>query len=78
MILLNQQQTVHVGIDIGSTTIKLLALDQQHKTLFQSYERHNGAHRDTLLPQLQQLEKAIGGAPVLIAITGSQGGGIAR
>ncbi|MBN1757448.1 MAG: hypothetical protein JW863_03970 [Chitinispirillaceae bacterium] len=69
---------MHVGIDIGSTTIKMVALDPDGKMLFQSYERHNGAHRATVLPQLRQMEAAVGQIPLLIAVTGSQGGGIAR
>jgi predicted CoA-substrate-specific enzyme activase len=73
-----QHTPVHVGIDIGSTTIKMVALNQQEKLLFQSYERHNGAHRATILPQLRKLEEVIGTIPVRVAVTGSQGAGIAE
>ena len=78
MFLRNQQQTVQIGIDIGSTTIKLVALDGNGLILFQSYERHNGAHRATLIPQLRKLEEAVDQAPLVVAVTGSQGGGIAQ
>ena len=31
---------LRVGIDIGSTTVKVVVLDEQNKLLFRSYERH--------------------------------------
>lgn len=74
-----KQKPILVGIDVGSTTIKMVALDPQNSAiLFQSYERHNGSHWATLLPQLQKLGGALGSEPVIVAITGSQGSGIAK
>ena len=31
---------LRIGIDIGSTTVKVVVLDAQNKLLFRSYERH--------------------------------------
>ncbi len=31
---------LRIGIDIGSTTVKVVVLDEQNKLLFRSYERH--------------------------------------
>ena len=32
--------SLRIGIDIGSTTVKVVILDQDNKLLFRSYERH--------------------------------------
>ena len=32
--------SLRVGIDIGSTTVKVVVLSEQNKLLFRSYERH--------------------------------------
>ena len=35
-------ELLHVGIDVGSTTTKLVALDSKSKTvIFSDYRRHN-------------------------------------
>ncbi len=40
---------VFLGIDIGSTTVKIAILDQAHHILFSDYERHYANIRETLL-----------------------------
>ena len=37
-----------LGLDIGSTTIKAVALDESGKVVFTSYERHNAKVREAL------------------------------
>ncbi len=32
--------SLRIGIDIGSTTVKVVVLDENNKLLFRSYERH--------------------------------------
>ena len=38
--------SLRVGIDIGSTTVKVVVLDKQNKLLFRSYERHFSKTRE--------------------------------
>ena len=33
--------TFKAGIDIGSTTLKLVVVNQQNKIIFSDYQRHN-------------------------------------
>ena len=33
-------KTATLGIDIGSTTVKIAILDEEHHILFSDYERH--------------------------------------
>ena len=38
---------LRVGIDIGSTTVKVVVLDEDDKLLFRSYERHYSGKEKT-------------------------------
>ena len=70
--------TIRVGIDIGSTTAKIVALDENGKTLFSSYERHNAKAREILLTFLEKLTERFGDQAVAVSITGSVGMGISE
>ncbi len=62
-----------LGIDIGSTTVKIAILDEDHKLLFSDYKRHYANIRETLLTLLQQSFDALGNLHVHPMITGSGG-----
>ncbi|SNR61669.1 BadF/BadG/BcrA/BcrD ATPase family protein [Desulfurobacterium atlanticum] len=49
-----------VGIDIGSTTIKCVVIDENGKILFKSYERHEAKQGEKLLNLLFEIEKRFG------------------
>ncbi len=36
----SQEKYATLGIDIGSTTVKIAILDEEHNILFSDYERH--------------------------------------
>ena len=59
------------GIDIGSTTVKLVVLDEQNNVLFGDYRRHHAHTQATLKELLQDAESRIGEAMLDIRITGS-------
>ena len=40
--------TLHIGIDVGSTTVKLAILDEAHNVKFSVYRRHHADGRATL------------------------------
>ena len=44
-----QNDIYTLGIDIGSTTVKIAVLDQDNEVLFSDYERHFANIRETLL-----------------------------
>ena len=62
-----------LGIDIGSTTVKIAILDEQHNILFSDYERHFANIRETLSALLQKAYKKLGNLTVHPMITGSGG-----
>ncbi|MBQ8185154.1 MAG: 2-hydroxyacyl-CoA dehydratase [Lachnospiraceae bacterium] len=62
-----------LGIDIGSTTVKIAILDQEHKLLFSDYERHFANIQETLADLLGKAHASLGELQVYPAITGSGG-----
>ena len=62
-----------LGIDIGSTTVKIAILDEQDNLLFSDYERHFANIRETLTDLLQKAFTKLGNCKVAPMITGSGG-----
>ncbi len=66
------------GIDIGSTTSKVVVLDNKNNTVFSDYRRHYGNIKGTLLDILKDTKSEIGNQELSIAITGSAGMGLSE
>ena len=66
-----------IGIDIGSTTVKLVVLDSDNNVVHTDYRRHNMNVRETVQMVLQPIAERFDGAQLRIAITGSVGMGYA-
>lgn len=62
-----------LGIDIGSTTVKLIALDEEGQPRYSVYRRHRARVGDTLLEILGEAKDSLGDAECTVAITGSGG-----
>ena len=69
--------SLRVGIDIGSTTVKVVVLDDQNKLLFRSYERHYSKARERACETLRSIQSMLAGQEIRLAITGSAGLGVA-
>lgn len=67
-----------IGIDIGSTTIKGVVIDQDLKLLYSEYLRHNTLVKETLISLLSRIDAKFENQPFQIAFTGSAGMGIAE
>ena len=65
--------SLHIGIDVGSTTVKLAILDDSNKVLWSVYQRHHADVRATIIDVLRQAAEAYPSEPMTIAITGSGG-----
>jgi predicted CoA-substrate-specific enzyme activase len=71
----------HIGIDIGSTTVKVVALDQQNTLLFKSYTRHFSEVRETAAQSVRALAESglvPPSARVCVVLTGSGGVSVAE
>jgi len=62
-----------LGIDIGSTTVKIAILDDAHTLLFADYERHFANIKETLHSLLLKASKELGNIALHPMITGSGG-----
>ena len=69
---------LRVGIDIGSTTVKVVVLDEENKLLFRSYERHYSKARERACETLGSIEDMLKGKDVRLVVTGSAGLGVAK
>ena len=70
--------SLRIGIDIGSTTVKVVVLDEQNKLLFRSYERHFSKVREKACEILNSIAPRFSGQDIRLVITGSAGLGVAK
>ena len=66
-----------MGIDVGSTTVKVVAIDEQFNILYKSYVRHYARVRETVLSELEKVRARFPG-DYSVSITGSAGLGISQ
>ena len=62
-----------LGIDIGSTTVKVALLDKEHNIIFSDYKRHFANIQETLAQLLTQAREVSGNVTLHPVITGSGG-----
>ncbi len=67
-----------IGLDAGSTTVKVVVTDANHAILFKEYRRHLADVAGTIASVLTSLFHTLGDVPVSITITGSAGMGVAE
>ncbi|MDO4619919.1 MAG: acyl-CoA dehydratase activase-related protein [Lachnospiraceae bacterium] len=72
------QKSYTLGIDIGSTTVKIALLDENNKILFSDYQRHFAEIQTTASRLIREACDSIGDVQVSPAITGSGGLTLAR
>ena len=64
---------LHLGIDVGSTTVKVAVLDEDDQIVYSVYRRHHADVRATVLEVLQEAAAQFPDKEVTVAITGSGG-----
>ncbi len=64
---------LRMGIDIGSTTVKVVIIDDGNTMLFDRYERHYSEILDTVKRLVTEAYSQVGDRPVAAMITGSGG-----
>ena len=65
--------TYRLGIDIGSTTVKVVLLDKEGNISFSDYRRHYANIQETLHGLLSDAKALLGECTILPMITGSGG-----
>ncbi len=66
-----------LGLDIGSTTVKTVILDEEGKIIHAKYQRHFSKVRETAAEQVAEIGREFPDAQFHLAITGSAGLGLA-
>ncbi len=70
---------MRLGIDIGSTTVKIVIIDEATKeVLYSKYVRHNARQAETVLELLNEAREKFKGDKFGVAVCGSGGRSIAR
>lgn len=64
---------MRLGIDVGSTTVKLILLDDSGKITYSRYERHMSNVFETVVTLLKKLHEETGNIKLRTVITGSGG-----
>ncbi|TCT16143.1 putative CoA-substrate-specific enzyme activase [Natranaerovirga pectinivora] len=68
----------HIGVDIGSTTLKVVIFDKYKNLIYSKYERHYADIKNKLQMVVFDAYKVLTNVNVTITITGSGGMGIAK
>ena len=63
--------TYRAGIDVGSTTVKLVVLDENNNIIFGEYMRHMAHTQETLADLLKKAKEKLGECLLNVRITGS-------
>ncbi len=67
-----------MGIDIGSTTVKVAVMDERDTLLFSDYKRHFANIKETLLDLVKEAYEVTGDVTIAPIITGSGGLSLAK
>ena len=67
-----------LGIDAGSTTVKLVLLDENDNVKYKSYKRHLTKVRETILEEIILIRDLLINNDIKVSITGSSGYGVAK
>ncbi|NIZ46753.1 acyl-CoA dehydratase activase [Entomospira nematocerorum] len=81
--MINTKETLvptyfRLGVDIGSTTAKVVLLNANNEQVFTRYRRHNTEIIITILSILQEIITELGDITLTVAITGTAGMGISE
>ena len=65
------ENTLHVGLDVGSTTVKIIVMDKDKNTIYKDYQRHYSDTKNTVCLVLENLIKKYPNNTFTLALTGS-------
>jgi predicted CoA-substrate-specific enzyme activase len=65
------KQLYNVGLDIGSTTVKIVIIDNNYNIIYKEYRRHYSDVRKTVIETIENSEKILKNNRMKINVTGS-------
>ncbi len=69
---------IHIGLDVGSTTVKTVVLDETLGLIYSKYKRHYSDIRATVTQLIERIHHHFPDAECTIKVTGSGGLGISK
>ena len=66
-----EQNILHVGLDVGSTTVKIIVMNTNKEILYKDYRRHFSDTKNTICTMLYELNEKYPASKFTIALTGS-------
>ncbi len=73
MAVINRDKPLHLGLDVGSTTVKLLLVDNNNKTIYSKYKRHYSDIKLTIIELLREAYDCFPEQLITVMISGSGG-----
>lgn len=67
------REKLHLGLDVGSTTVKLVALNDNNQIIYSKYERHFSDIKYTIVKLLDEAYEKFEKSEITIMVTGSGG-----
>ena len=67
----NTTKILHVGLDVGSTTVKIIVMNESQNIIYKNYQRHFSDTKNTICNVLEELCKNYTENEFTIALTGS-------
>ena len=64
-------EILHVGLDVGSTTVKIIVMNSNKETIYSNYERHFSDTKNTICNTLEKLAEKYSNNKFTLALTGS-------
>ena len=65
------EQTLHVGLDVGSTTVKIIVMNEKQEIIYKNYQRHYSDTKNTVCTVLESLNNQYKNCKFTLALTGS-------
>ena len=62
---------LHVGLDVGSTTVKIIVMNDKKETIYKDYQRHYSDTKNTVCNVLEKLNSDFPNSKFTLALTGS-------
>ena len=64
-------QVLHVGLDVGSTTVKIIVMNENNEIIYKDYQRHYSDTKNTVCNVLENLNNQYPNSYFTLALTGS-------
>ena len=68
-----QGNALYIGLDVGSTTAKIVVVNEKKQTVYSKYERHNARVGELVSRYFNEIYRLTDNVPARICVTGSVG-----